>query len=84
MDAISVKKTGFIVNDYTTDFEILNEISKTTINFFPFEWLDTSALSIIDFSDKLEFYQIEDTVQYSRKSGLGSGIYHVYWTQSRV
>ena len=35
------------------------QISKTTVNYFSFEWLDTSAISLIDFGDEFTNYQVE-------------------------
>ena len=59
--AISPSEKGFIYSK--TGSMLLNkQISKTTVNYFSFEWLDTSAISLIDFGDEFTNYQVESSV----------------------
>ena len=45
------------------DIIFLKLISRTKVNFYKFEWLDTSAISIIDFGEEFTFYQVEESIK---------------------
>jgi len=66
-DATSYRKNGFkepvsarefaiVIDDFDANYLVKKEISKTTIEYYDFEWLDTSSISIHDFSTTFEFY----------------------------
>ena len=54
---IDPKKTADVDNIF------LKLISRTEVNFFKFEWLDTSAISIFDFGEHFTFYQVEESIK---------------------
>ena len=40
--------------------ESLNAISKTDVSYYPFMFMDTSAISVIDLGDSFENYKVEN------------------------
>ena len=64
--AVSIKEDGLVIDPKApTDQDIvfLKLISQTKVNFYKFEWLDTSAISIIDFGEEFTFYQVEESIK---------------------
>lgn len=45
-----------------TTIEVSNYISKTTIEFFDFMWLDTSAITFTDFGQELDNYKVDKSI----------------------
>ena len=56
--AISPNDDGFEINKKGT-LLIQKQISKNTVNYYSNDWLDTSAISLIDFGKTFENYQVE-------------------------
>ena len=56
--AISPTERGYTISKKSN--KVLNKfISKTEVNYFDCFWLDTSAISLMDFSTKFTNYQVE-------------------------
>ena len=58
-------------------------MSRTTIDFFSFKWLDTSSISALKLSEELVSWNVE-TKSYHNSPGLqGYPIFTSLYTQSR-
>ena len=53
--AISPTDDGIIVKRVGSQ-DILKQISKVEVNYFSNDWIDTSAISMIDFGDVFELF----------------------------
>ena len=57
---VSATDDGFAMNrDGTMIYQKL--LSKTDVNYFNFSWLDTSSISMFDFGESFENYQVESS-----------------------
>lgn len=59
----------FMING--TVAEKTKYIEQTNISFYAFEWLDTSALSAVDLSQKFVNYKVEKTKDRTRGYSAG-------------
>ena len=84
--AISPTDDGIIVKRVGSQ-DILKQISKVEVNYFSNDWIDTSAISMIDFGDVFELYQVESSVlrQYAEDQiqSDSNGKVTVWYSQSR-
>ena len=82
--AISPSDDGYEINKEEGVF-IQKQISKNTINYYSNDWLDTSAISLIDFGKTFENYQVEKEIsRVAPRGSLPDGRVEYSYTQSRA
>ena len=81
LDAVTLTHSN-ISFDTSRYISAIKSISQTSVSFFNFMWLDTSALSVINLGNEFETYAVEETksVGFMNK---GPGI-KITYNQSRV
>ena len=70
-DPVSGKEYGIVI-DLTANELIKKEISQQTIQYYDFAWLDTSAITVIDFSTTFNNYNTESIERVVMKRNVQS------------
>lgn len=63
---------------------ISSEVAATEVEFFSFKWLDTSAISLVDFAQSFTNYSVENESRRQKKLQAGDPVLFQIFTQSRV
>ena len=79
--AISPSEKGFLYSK--TGSQLLNkQISKTKVKYFSNKWLDTSAVSLINFGEEFTNYQVENSEIQINQAGK-NGQLDIQYSQAR-
>ena len=83
LTAVSATENGYRIDPKT--YRILSkQLSKTTINFFDNSWIDTSAITLINFAATFETYHVEKSdVRSNTANTEMAGTMSMIYTQSR-
>ena len=81
--ALSVTEKGLEITK-TGSQHLTLEISKTTVKYYWFSLLDTSAITLIDFGKEFTNYQVESNALRPYEGGKNGSIYISYWQAREV